>query len=153
MLLKRVLFLCTGNYYRSRLAEELFNHRSQQTSLRWQAFSRGLALERGIANVGPISQFTLQALVDRKLVPLNGDAYPATCALADLETSDLVVALKEAEHREILASKFPGWEDRVTYWHVHDVEDEEPAQAIKELEQNVLRLIDHLAETEDTRGA
>jgi hypothetical protein len=26
--MKSVLFLCTGNYYRSRFAEELFNHRA-----------------------------------------------------------------------------------------------------------------------------
>ena len=44
---KTVLFLCTGNYYRSRFAEELFNHQAERADLDWIAQSRGLALERG----------------------------------------------------------------------------------------------------------
>jgi protein-tyrosine-phosphatase len=42
---KTVLFLCTGNYYRSRFAEELFNYEAERASLPWIAQSRGLALE------------------------------------------------------------------------------------------------------------
>jgi protein-tyrosine phosphatase len=52
---KTVLFLRTGNYYRSRFAEELFNHEAERASLPWIAQSRGLALERGANNVGPIA--------------------------------------------------------------------------------------------------
>ena len=44
---KTVLFLCTGNYYRSRFAEELFNHEAGRAGLYWTAQSRGFALERG----------------------------------------------------------------------------------------------------------
>ena len=48
---KRVLFLCTGNYYRSRFAEILFNQLAPTRGLNWRADSRGLArlweLERG----------------------------------------------------------------------------------------------------------
>ena len=51
---KTVLFLCTGNYYRSRFAEVLFNSVAGKMGLAWQASSRGLALERGVNNVGPI---------------------------------------------------------------------------------------------------
>ena len=40
---KTVLFLCTGNYYRSRFAEILFNHLAGQSKLAWRADSRGLA--------------------------------------------------------------------------------------------------------------
>jgi protein-tyrosine phosphatase len=42
---KTILFLCTGNYYRSRFAEELFNHHAERAGLYWVAQSRGLALE------------------------------------------------------------------------------------------------------------
>jgi len=38
-----VLFLCTGNYYRSRYAEELFNHLARAEGLSWRAISRGAA--------------------------------------------------------------------------------------------------------------
>jgi protein-tyrosine phosphatase len=43
---KTVLFLCTGNYYRSRFAEVLFNSVAGTMGLPWRASSRGLALER-----------------------------------------------------------------------------------------------------------
>jgi hypothetical protein len=43
--MNRILFLCTGNYYRSRFAEILFNWHARQRGLRWTADSRGLALD------------------------------------------------------------------------------------------------------------
>ena len=39
-----LLFICTGNYYRSRFAEAVFNHHAKQRGLPWRAFSRGLAI-------------------------------------------------------------------------------------------------------------
>ena len=58
---KTILFLCTGNYYRSRYAEALFNHRAPLAGLRgFIAKSRGLAIE--FANlVGPVSVHTREA--------------------------------------------------------------------------------------------
>ena len=50
-----VLFLCTGDYYRSRFAEVLFNSVAGKMGLPWRASSRGLALERGVNNVGPMA--------------------------------------------------------------------------------------------------
>jgi protein-tyrosine-phosphatase len=43
-----ILFLCAGSYYRSRFAEELFNHRAPGLGLAWSATSRAraLAIER-----------------------------------------------------------------------------------------------------------
>ena len=38
---KFVLFLCTGNYYRSRFAESLFNSVAGKMGLPWRASSRG----------------------------------------------------------------------------------------------------------------
>jgi hypothetical protein len=43
---KTVLFLCTGNYYRSRFAEALFNSVAGKMGLPWRASSRGLAPSR-----------------------------------------------------------------------------------------------------------
>ena len=39
---KNVLFLCTGNYYRSRFAEILFNSVAGRMGLPWKASSRGM---------------------------------------------------------------------------------------------------------------
>ena len=59
---RSVLFLCTGNYYRSRFAEVLFNSVASKMGLAWQASCRGLALERGVNNVGPMASSALRAL-------------------------------------------------------------------------------------------
>jgi protein-tyrosine phosphatase len=54
-----VLFLCSGNYYRSRFAEVYFNRLAEQQPSAWRADSRGLALDP--ANPGPISRHALEA--------------------------------------------------------------------------------------------
>jgi protein-tyrosine phosphatase len=64
---KTVLFLCTGNYYRSRFAEILFNSVAGKMSLLWRASSRGLALERGVNNIGPMAVTAIEALEARGL--------------------------------------------------------------------------------------
>ena len=43
--MKTVLFLSTGNYYRSRFAEILFNSIAPRYGLPWKAESRGLGVE------------------------------------------------------------------------------------------------------------
>src|SRR6516164_10580364 len=62
-----VLFLCTGNYYRSRFAEVLFNSVAGKMGLPWRASSRGFALERGVNNVGPRSEEHTSELQSRGL--------------------------------------------------------------------------------------
>ena len=59
---KTILFLCTGNYYRSRFAEILFNDAARKFGMSWTATSKGLALERGVNNVGPIAPSAIEAL-------------------------------------------------------------------------------------------
>jgi protein-tyrosine phosphatase len=141
MTLKHALFLCSGNYYRSRFAEELFNHCAHRDGLNWHATSRGLSLDDGTENVGPISRFTIEALKERNIAHLRADSYPEACTLADLESADLVVALKEAEHRELLRAQFPGWEDRVTFWHVHDLDTTSSEEAIEMIDRQVENLV------------
>ena len=143
---KRILFLCTGNYYRSRYAEELFNHLAARDGLRWVANSRALALERGKDNVGPIARSTVAALTADSIAPAGADRMPLACTADDLAAADLVVAVKEAEHRALLTARFEGWEDRVIYWHVHDIDMAHPAQALAELKQHVTALAQQLAE-------
>lgn len=136
---RQILFLCTGNYYRSRFAEEMFNHQAQIAGVNWRASSRGLAPEPSPENVGAMSVYTLQALNDRRISPT--ERYPVVCTLDDLEAADRVIALKEAEHRLFLAQRFPGWENRTLYWHVDDIDVGEPAEAIAKIDQLVRELV------------
>ena len=85
--MRTVLFLCTGNYYRSRFAEEMFNHRATTDRLSWRAFSRALAIERGINNVGAISPLALAALDARGIAARGRERMPQACTAADLSAA------------------------------------------------------------------
>ena len=139
-----VLFLCTGNYYRSRFAEELFNHRTAQAGISWQAQSRALAIERGINNIGPISPFTLRGLSERGLIARAGDRPPRQCAIADLEAANLVVALDESEHRPLMLERFPHWAAQIEYWKVSDLDLAPPRIALAMIDEQVGALLERL---------
>jgi protein-tyrosine phosphatase len=116
-----VLFLCTGNYYRSRYAEILFNWVAGKMSLPWKASSRGLALERGVKNVGPMAVSAVKALEARGLrAAAEFGRYPIQVTAEDFEAAHWIVALKEAEHLPLMQERFPGWAENVEFWHVDD---------------------------------
>ena len=118
--MRQVLFLCTGNYYRSRYAEAVFNHLAAREQIDARAISRGLRIDRTGMNVGPISKHAIERLRRRE------------------------IALKEAEHRAMLEANFPGWADRVEYWHVHDLDLATPDEALAMIEAHVERLIERI---------
>lgn len=128
--LKTVLFLCTGNYYRSRFAEELFNYRAAHAQVNWQAQSRALAIERGINNIGPLSPLVLWGLSRRGLSAKGADRPPQKCVILDLESADHIVALSRQEHHPIISERFPEWETRIQYWEIGDVGLVQPNKAL-----------------------
>ena len=137
-----VLFLCTGNYYRSRFAEIYFNWLAPREKLSWRADSRGLGLVAD--NYGPISSYTRQEL-ERLGIPLpEGLRHPLDAAEKDFEAARLIVALKEAEHRPLMQSRFPNWVERVEYWHVHDLDFAQPTDALPEVKARVEALVARL---------
>jgi protein-tyrosine phosphatase len=129
-----VLFLCTGNYYRSRFAELLFNVRADAAGVSWVAESRGLALERGANNVGPISTSAIRGLQARGIAP-PVFRYPIQVQEHEFEVANKIIALDETEHRPLLTQRFPRWLDRIEYWSVPDA-NLLPAE-------HALALIDH----------
>jgi len=141
---KRVLFLCTGNYYRSRFAELLFNHLMAQSAGGWSAFSRALAIELGAWNVGPISVHTRNACGVRGIAIAEPIALPRRAEEEDFAAATRIIAVKEAEHRAMVERRFPNWAGRVEYWHVHDLDAGAPDDACKQIEQHVLSLIAEL---------
>ncbi len=141
---KTVLFLCTGNYYRSRFAELLFNHLAVQNELDWQAISRALALELGSGNIGPISQDTVEALIELGIPHKEDFRNPIALTEVDLAIASHIVAMKQDEHLPLLERKFPQCADRVEFWHVHDRDLALPRHALMQIDQNVRGLIERL---------
>jgi protein-tyrosine phosphatase len=131
-----VLFLCTGNYYRSRFAEVLFNSVAGRMGLPWRASSRGLALERGVNNVGPMEVSAVKALEARGLRSVaEFGRFPIQATVEDFGAAHWIVALKEAEHLPLLQERFPAWAEKVEFWQVDDA-----PEALDIIEREVMDL-------------
>jgi len=142
---RRVLFLCTGNYYRSRFAEILFNHLAKDAAPDWSGFSRALAIELGTRNEGPISAHTRKACADREIAISEPVRFPRSATEEDFRSASRIIALKEAEHRAYMRERFPHWADRIEYWHVHDLDAAHPDDACAEIERLVQGLIQQVS--------
>jgi protein-tyrosine phosphatase len=139
-----ILFICTGNYYRSRFAEELFNALAARLGLGCRAVSRGLDTERG-ANVGPISPQVLKKL---QLLDTPVEANlrePLQLGKSDLLEADLVIAVDAEEHKPLMARRFGEWADQALYWHVPDLHLMGAEEALSRIESNVTLLIQELS--------
>ena len=142
--MKNILFLCTGNYYRSRYAEHLFNHLASKSGLDYKADSRALALERGINNVGAISHYTIKELSNKGINLTDDERFPQQAILEDFMKADMVIALDDSEHRPLMLERFPEWTDKIEYWLIHDVHLTSATIALGEIEKKVVQLIEEL---------
>lgn len=148
----KLLFLCTGNYFRSRFAEAVFNALASRAGLDWRADSRGIATDLGSRNVGPISVHTMEGLRARGIDVGPETRFPLQLEAQDLATADLIIALKEAEHRPHLGRRFPHWMDRVEYWHIDDLDRTSADVALLKIEEEVRALIERLSTGGDDRA-
>jgi protein-tyrosine phosphatase len=140
----KILFICTGNYYRSRYAEYYFNSLAKKQNLDWEASSRGLATDLGDGNIGPIAPRVIIRLKEKE-IPVNGKIrYPIQLAQADFQEADLVIALNEPEHRKLMQLRFPEWANRITYWHVPDLDQVGSEVAFPKIEQYITEQLQHL---------
>jgi len=141
-----LLFLCTGNYYRSRFAEELFNHLAVRRGLPWRADSRGLAASfPRPRNPGTISVHVVEELERMGITARDPGREPARVGESDLARATRVIALSEAEHRPLVAAGFPAWVNRVEWWEVGDIPLETVEAALAKIETEVVRLLADLA--------
>jgi protein-tyrosine phosphatase len=122
---KTVLFVCTGNYFRSRLSEILFNHYAQARGLEWTAISRGLA--NPITWKG-ISDAAIKFLLFKELQEQAQNIRdPLAMKLEELEQAELVVVLNRQEHQSMMKMKFGllakmlEEKGKVRYWNVYDL--------------------------------
>ncbi|MGF1465956.1 MAG: low molecular weight phosphatase family protein [Sandaracinaceae bacterium] len=139
----RALFLCTGNYYRSRFAEAVFLHRASEAGLGWDASSRGLWTGEN-TNHGPIAPVVVSALALRGIPYRDVRRLPLQATLGDLREATRIVGLHEAEHRPIIEARFGSIADRVEYWAVPDVGEMEPGVALDRIGEKVDGLIARL---------
>ena len=126
-----VLFLCSGNYYRSRFAEAYFNHRAAELGLPHRAESRGFRL--GANNFGPISPHAAAGLQQLGIALPSTVRFPAVVVEDELCAAARVIAVKETEHRPLMQQHFPALVEQVEYWQIDDIDCAEPAEALPHL--------------------
>lgn len=148
--MKTVLFLCSGNYYRSRLAEAWFNWHAEERGIGWRATSRGLALSAN--NPGTMSSFTRARLAQHGIECQRYERMPLDVTPADFASAEHVVAVKQTEHRPLMQQRFPDWMAKVEFWEVHDLDCAAADEALPHLEREVLALLERLARGQ-SRGA
>ncbi len=118
----RVLFVCTGNYYRSRLAEALFRHDSASEGLAWEPFSRGLGVTGGLQGIAMEAQEYLRSLG----IPAS-PRNPMPLLVDELITTDRIVLLNRTEHEPVIEREFRAvyrrllGKNAVTFWNVFDL--------------------------------
>ncbi len=136
-----VLFLCTGNYYRSRFAEEYFNHHAAELGISWRAESMGL--HRNFprpCNPGPISPYALSALERFEVKPVGAERFPRKALADDFARTTRWIALSREEHLPMVTEQYPEQLERMEFWEVGDLPLEAPEQAT----QKIARLVDDL---------
>lgn len=136
-----ILFICTGNYYRSRYAEIYFNHLASQMGLDWKADSRGLDTTGG-HNVGPISKFALERLAQHEISPGAPVRFPMRLEEKDLQKASLIIAIHRVEHQPMMEKQFPAWAEKVIYWDVADLDVTDSENALSSIEENIRSLIE-----------
>jgi protein-tyrosine phosphatase len=141
-----VLFLCSGNYYRSRFAEMLFNHLASAAALPVRAASAGLHPRCWTRNAGPLSPHAIAGLHARGIPVPDAPRLPRDAMADDLRDATLVIAVKEAEHRRLVEAQFPALATRVRYWSIDDVQDAPPEGALDALEAAVRALLAEVAD-------
>jgi len=138
---RRLLFLCTGNYYRSRFAEEYWNAWAGRESLSWRADSRALSDPLGLGNPGTMSSDALAELARLGIEARGAGRSPRSMVGEEFALYARVIALDGDEHRPMVLRSFPAHVERIEYWDIGDVWKEEPLCAMGRLVQRLERLI------------
>jgi protein-tyrosine phosphatase len=144
---RKILFVCTGNYYRSRFAEELFNTLAPRERLPWIAESRGTEVKLNTNNSSPIAKEANEGLFNRG-IHISQVRYPLQLQEQDVEAASLIIGLQEEEHRSYLETHFPYWLDKMKYWHVPDIEFVPAIEALDQIEREVRALLRRLVDDE-----
>jgi len=99
---KRLIFVCTGNFYRSRLAELLFNHYAAGPELPWIACSRGLVVNGQLKGLSAEARnYAVSAGLDDA-----AQRNPRPLLVDELAAADLVVLMNRTEHVPLIERDF-----------------------------------------------
>ncbi|MGE3267839.1 MAG: low molecular weight phosphatase family protein [Chloroflexota bacterium] len=140
------LFLCSGNYHRSRFAEHLFNAIARERGLSWRAVSRGTIVEDSKKHFRGMMSAEAQQALDTLGIEFRSELRdPSQLTDDDLAAAAVIVAVCEEEHRPHIERDFQSAAERVQYWSVYDVPAWPAERGLATLEALVRELVDTLA--------
>lgn len=140
-----VLFICTGNFYRSRHAEAVFNWHAHRSGLAIRAFSRGLLTSMVADEPTRLSPNTARRLAELGIGEHLTAPAPIQLTEEDLLRAGRAIALRKDEHWGMVRRAHPEWVDRIEYWDVRDIDELGPHEALPAIEQRVVELVQFYA--------
>jgi len=142
---QKLLFLCTANYYRSRFAEQYFNHHAKLRGLTWLADSKAISRDpeaEGI--IGPMSSHSIKYLGEIGLVA-DDSRYPIRVEDEHFDEFHRVIAASRDEHYPMMQMHFPHRADGIDYFEVEDLHIYGPERALPQLVASLDALLEELA--------
>lgn len=133
-----------GNYYRSRLAEELAICYARQIGLEIEVDSGGLSDVEHSLNPGPMAKAALRYLEAKGITPVGAQRYPKPCFLDDINAADIVVCTDAEEQLQLFKKRFPDYAGKIISWHARDQYDDPLLQTPFLIDKNIQGLIKEL---------
>ncbi len=133
-----------GNYYRSRLAEELALHYASHYGIEITADSGGLSKIPNPSNPGSIAQATLAYLANKSIQPINSARAPKQCKIEEVDVADIVVCTDADEQKALFLSAFPNFRGELIAWQAPDQQYDPWLETPQKIDRNVEALIKQL---------
>ena len=129
--MKKLLFLCTGNYYRSRFSEEYFNHYARLAELPCEATSRALLQDlRTTGNEGNMAEVTLKMLEVLGIQVKGLGRPPRSLTEQDILDADIIIAMDKTEHQPMFEQHFSPYIQAVRYYTIKDIDQVPASEAL-----------------------
>ena len=123
IIMKKILFVCTANIYRSRFAEEVFNSLAINRGASLRAFSAGLKV--GEYTTRKIYYPALEQLERYNITPQRENDLSTHIDELDLDEYDKIICMDEPEHRPMVEQNMNLKGREVVYWNIVDIPEEE----------------------------
>ena len=141
-----ILFLCTGNYYRSRFAEEYFNNLARSRSLPHRAASRGIGMNfERLKNPGPISMDVIVTLKAMGILVNAPVRRPRKLRPEEALLFDRIICMDKKEHLPLVKKNKALKGVKVEYWNVKDLGEVPAAVGLTACRKKVEGLIQEIS--------
>ena len=138
----KILFICTGNFYRSKFCEAFMENEGKVLKIPIRTMSRGfeISLADKVASIyGETSPYTIQRLDQLGIDCGKVKKRRTPVSQHDINSNDIIVIIDKAEHSPYMENfDFP--ENRTVFWEVKDIADWTAKETLDELEKSCHKL-------------